>query len=122
MVYAFVEMFEMEIVNQMGRSGTRRRQLTPVLTQTCLFTIFPTISTTISGSQFWENREKAGLCVKNGGELPTAGISHIDQPNGIGRDVRCASCDFFWPRNTNPNIANRPTERNRVQSSATSHP
>jgi len=33
----------------------------PFLTQTCLFTIFPYISTTNRGSQFWENREKAGL-------------------------------------------------------------
>jgi len=33
----------------------------PRFWQTCLFTIFPNISTTISGSQFWENREKAGL-------------------------------------------------------------
>ena len=41
-----------------------RRQLTAVFdTQTCLFTIFPNISTTIRGSQFWENREKAGLWV-----------------------------------------------------------
>ncbi len=24
--------------------------------------------------------------------------------------VRCTSCDFFWPRNTQPNIAHRPTE------------
>jgi len=47
-------------------SATHRR-----FWQTCLFTIFPNISTTISGSPFWENREKAGLCVKNGGELPT---------------------------------------------------
>jgi len=43
---------------------TSCRQLTPVFdkrSQTCLFTIFPNISTTISASQFWGNREKAGL-------------------------------------------------------------
>jgi len=34
--------------------------------QTCLFTIFPTISTTIRGSPFWEHREKAG-CQNRGG-------------------------------------------------------
>jgi len=56
-------------VNRIGRcqpSATHRR-----FGQTCLFTIFPNISTTIRGSQFRENREKAGLCQKRG-ELPTA--------------------------------------------------
>jgi len=38
----------------------------PFLTQTGLFAIFPTISTTISGSPIWENRAKAGLCPKKG--------------------------------------------------------
>ncbi len=33
----------------------------PHFWQTCLFTIFPMISTTNRGSPFWENREKAGL-------------------------------------------------------------
>jgi hypothetical protein len=33
----------------------------PHFGQTCLFAIFPIISTTNRGSPFWENREKAGL-------------------------------------------------------------
>jgi len=37
-----------------------------------LFTIFPNISTTIRGSQFW------GRFVKNGGELPTAARPNED--------------------------------------------
>jgi len=63
--------------HRLGTPQTRRVQLlprfltnlpfpavgnsSPFLTQTCLFTIFPNISTTIRGSQFWENHEKAGL-------------------------------------------------------------
>ena len=38
--------------NMHHRTSTSRRQLTPVFDQTCLFTILPNISTTISGSQF----------------------------------------------------------------------
>ena len=48
-----------------------RRQLTPILDQTRLFTNSPNISTTVRGSKFQGISEKAGL-VQNRGELPTA--------------------------------------------------
>ena len=53
--------------------------------------IFPNISTTISGSQFWEIVKKAGL-VKNRGELPTAGLeaSHRSSTNPPPLDRRAS--------------------------------
>jgi len=54
-----------------------RRQLTPFVTKPA-FSRFSQILTTISGSQFWENREKAGF-VTNGGELPTADVEPLNK-------------------------------------------
>jgi len=52
----------------------------PFLTQTCLFTISPNISTTIRGSQFWGNREKAGLS-KTGVSCRRLIIAHRTNPS-----------------------------------------
>jgi len=63
-------MFEMEIVQKKMTSCRR-----------LLFTIFPIISTTNRGSQFWENREKAGFSKmgKSCRRLEKAGLSKGDE-------------------------------------------
>ncbi len=70
----------------------------PHFWQTCLFTIFPIISTTNRGSQFWENREKAGLSKMGMSELPTAvAYAFLNENSSFGAAVGNSSPPFDKP-------------------------
>jgi len=99
-----------------------RRQLTPVFDTNPMWeTTFPRNSHAGLGRPFYEQNILTSM--KHVRKVPTqSGVAisrkccfpHGHRPTEPHQSMcDITSCDFFWPRNTKPNIAHRPTERHR---------
>jgi len=96
--------YEQYILTSMKHVRNSRRQLTPVFDKPA-FSRFPQNCEPLIVVEIFGKIVKRKVCQKRGWVA--------EGWTGIGRDVRHASCTFFWPRNTKPTLAHRPTDRNR---------